>query len=184
MLARVSFRPPRLTTPRLVLRGYEETDAPHIFRYASDAETTQFMSWDTLRSVADALEFLNGSVATHYEAGELDYVITLPGDDRPIGGLAACWRGRAEQVMELGYILRKDHWGNGYVAEAGRALMAHAFASTDVERIFAPIFAPNLRSCRAAEKMGMKLDGVLRSHRVMRGRRWDEAIYSTLRHDL
>lgn len=167
-----------------MLRGYEEADAPHVFRYGSDPETTQFMSWDTSRSVADSLEFLNGIVASHYEKGELDYAITLPGDDRPIGGIAAYWNPREQKVMELGYILRKDHWGQGFVVEAGRALMAHAFESTDVERIFAPVFAPNQKSRRAAEKMGMQLDGVLRSKQVMRGRRWDEAIYSMLRGEL
>lgn len=184
MLARVSFRPPRLVTSRLVLRGYEETDAPHIFRYGSDPETTQFMFWDTSRSVADSREFLNGMIASHYQRGELDYAITLPGDDRPIGGISAYWNPRDQRVMELGYILRKDHWGNGFVVEAGRALMAHAFEATDVERIFAPVFAPNQKSRRAAEKMGMQLDGVLRSKKVMRGQRWDEAIYSMLRGEL
>ena len=184
MLSRVAFRPTRLVTSRLVLRGYEESDAPHIFRYGSDPETTQFMFWDTSRSVADSLEFLNGLIPSHYAKGELDYAITLLGDDRPIGGVSAYWNPRDEQVMELGYILRKDHWGNGFVVEAGRALMAHAFETTPVERIFAPIFAPNSKSRRAAEKMGMKLDGVLRSKKVVRGRRWDEAIYSVLRGEL
>jgi ribosomal-protein-alanine N-acetyltransferase len=182
MLSRVSFRPPPIVTERLVLRGYEEADAPNIFRYGSDEETTQFMFWERSRTLDDTLAFLNGLIAPHYEQGELDYGITLKGDDKTVvGGMSAYWNPRAHQVMELGYILRKDLWGQGLIVEAGRALIAHAFATTDVERIFAPIFAPNVKSRRAAEKMGMKLDGVLRSKQAVRGRRWDEAVYSRLR---
>ncbi len=48
----------------------------------------------------------------------------------------------------------------------------------------APVFAPNIKSRRVAEKMGMKLDGVLRSGRSLRGQRWDEAIYSVLRDEV
>jgi [ribosomal protein S5]-alanine N-acetyltransferase len=98
--------------------------------------------------------------------------------------MAAYWNPRDQQVMELGYILRRDLWGQGLIVEAGTALMARAFATTDVERIFAPIFAPNHKSRRAAEKMGMKLDGVLRSKQRIHGQRWDEAVYSMLRGEL
>ena len=70
------------------------------------------------------------------------------------------------------------------IPEAGRALIAHAFATTEVERIYAPIFAPNTQSRRTAEKLGLRLDGVLRSQLSLGGQRWDEAIYSVLRGEL
>jgi len=60
-------------------------------------------------------------------------------------------------------------------------VVAHLFRTTAVERIHAPILAENARSRRAAEKMGLTLDGVLRSALELRGRRWDETIYSILR---
>jgi [ribosomal protein S5]-alanine N-acetyltransferase len=185
MLSSVSFRPPSIVTERLVLRGYEETDAPSLFVYGSDPETTQYMFWERSKTIDDTLQFLNGLIGPHYEQGELDYCITLKGDERAaVGGMSAYWNPRSHQVMELGYILRRDLWGQGLIVEAGRALMAHAFQTTDVERIFAPILAPNTKSRRAAEKMGMKLDGVLRSKQRLRGRRWDEAVYSMLRGEL
>jgi ribosomal-protein-alanine N-acetyltransferase len=184
-LANVQFRPPRIETERLVLRGYEPTDASAIFLYASDPETTQYMGWNRHTSLADAHLFLDCIVKTHYEQTELDYAITKrAGEERVIGGIGVFWNPREHRVMELGYILARDHWGSGLVPEAGRALLRHAFTSTDVERIFAPIFADNRKSRRAAEKLGLRLDGVLRSNREVRGVRRDEAIYSILRVDL
>jgi RimJ/RimL family protein N-acetyltransferase len=59
-----------------------------------------------------------------------------------------------------------------------------AFDTTSVHRIYAPIFAGNQQSRRAAEKIGLRLDGVLRESLLVRGRRWDEAVYSVLRGEL
>jgi ribosomal-protein-alanine N-acetyltransferase len=181
-LSDVPWRPPVIETERLVLRGYEPTDAPGILRYASDPEVTPFMAWDPCRNLDDVNGFLNGAVAPHYEACELDYALALrTAPDAIIGGLGACWDSRAQRVIHLGYILAKEHWGKGYMPEAVRALVRHAFETTDVQRIFAPIFAENVKSRRAAEKAGLSFEGVLRSNVEHQGRRWDQAIYAVVR---
>ena len=180
-LSDVRWRPPRLETARLLLRGWEPTDVEAVFAYASDPEVTPFMSWDRHRSPADSWAFLDGFVAPHYAGEELDYCICLRGDPAAIGGLGI-YR-RPHGTMELGYVLRRDAWGNGFVPEAGRRLIRHAFETTDVARIYAPIDARNAKSRRAAEKMGLALEGVLRSAVEYRGQRSDVAIYSILRDD-
>ncbi|HEX3773595.1 MAG TPA: GNAT family N-acetyltransferase [Polyangiaceae bacterium] len=184
-LNEVSWRPPRLETERLVLRGYESSDANAIYAYASDPDVTRYMSFDCSRQIDDIHVFLNQRVATQYQAEELSYAITLrEAPEIQIGGIGLSWRPRIHRVMELGYILAKPHWGNGYVPEAARALMRHAFRHTDVARIFAPIFADNAKSRRVAEKMGLKFEGIQRSALEYRGRRWDEAFYAMLRGEL
>jgi [ribosomal protein S5]-alanine N-acetyltransferase len=184
-LVEIEYRPPRVETEHLVLRGYEPNDAKAIFEYASDPETTRYMAWNRSRTLEDVHHFLDVIVAHNYEHSELDYAITLREDEQCcIGGIGLYWRPREHQVMELGYILRRDHWGKGIIPEAGRALLQFVVANSDVERIYAPIFACNAKSRRAAEKLGMQLDGVLRSALSLHGQRWDEAIYSILRSDV
>lgn len=184
-LSDITFRPPRIETDRLILRGYEPGDAANIFAYASELETTRYMAWDRATTLENVHRFLNSVVAPNYERSELDYAVTLRGmEHQCIGGIGLYWRPREHQVMELGYILHREHWGQGLIPEAGRALIAHALATTPVERIFAPVFAPNSKSRRTAEKLGMQLDGVLRSHVTLRGQRWDEAVYSLLRAEM
>jgi cupin fold WbuC family metalloprotein len=183
-LSAIAWRPPVLRSDRLILRGYESSDAPAIYAYASDEETTRYMAWDRHRSIEDAHGFLHGMVAKHYRRHRLDYAICLADDHaRVIGGLGVYPHPGPHQVMELGYILGRPHWSRGLALEAVRRLLDHAFHTTDVERIFAPIFAENSRSRRLAEKAGLRLDGVLRSALAFRGRRWDEAVYAILRGD-
>ena len=88
---------------------------------------------------------------------------------------------KAYNTADLGYVLHRDHWGQGIVVEAARKLIDHVFSTTQVVRIQAPVFADNTRSRRAAEKLGLTLEGIHRSTRFLRGRRWDEAIYAVLK---
>jgi len=181
-LSDLNWRPPPLRTARLLLRGYEPSDAAAIHVYASDPETTRYMAWDRHTSIEGAHAFLNGWIKDAYEQRQHEYAVCLlASPERVIGGVGARVISAPHRTMELGYILAREHWGRGLIPEAGRALIEHAFRTTDVQRIYAPILAENARSRRAAEKMGLTLDGVLRSALELRGRRWDEAIYSVLR---
>jgi ribosomal-protein-alanine N-acetyltransferase len=183
-LSDLTWRPPRLETERLLLRGWEPTDVDAVFAYASDPEVTRFMAWDQHRSIADSRAFLDVLVAEKYAGQELDYCICRR--DEPaaaIGGIGLYWSSRPHGTMELGYVLRRSAWGHGFVPEAGRRLVRHAFETTDVARIFAPIFAENAKSRRAAEKMGLRFEGVLRSAARHQGRRWDEAVHAIVRGD-
>jgi ribosomal-protein-alanine N-acetyltransferase len=181
-LVDVAWRPPAIETERLVLRGREPEDAEAIFRYASDPEVTPYMAWEPSRSLADVWDFLDGLTAHNYEQEELDYAIALRSAPQlAIGGVSVCWHPRKHRVMELGYVLDKAHWGRGMMPEAARALIQYAFRTTPVERIYAPIFAGNAKSRRAAEKIGLAFEGVLRSSVEFRGERRDEAIYAIIR---
>ncbi|HTU59994.1 MAG TPA: GNAT family N-acetyltransferase, partial [Polyangiales bacterium] len=181
-LAQITWRPPQLRSARLLLRGFEPSDAEAIFAYASDAETTRHMAWDRHASLRDTQAFLNGWVASSYATRQLDYAICLiEQPDRVIGGIGAIAHG--ERSYQLGYVLAREHWGRGIVPEAARRLLEQLFRETDAQRVFAPIYADNTRSRRTAEKLGMQLDGVLRSACERNGQRKDEAIYSLLREE-
>jgi ribosomal-protein-alanine N-acetyltransferase len=181
-LRQVAFRPPTLHTQRLVLRGWEPEDEAAIFAYASDPRVTPYMAWDRHQSIEDARTFLHEYVAANYRAGQLDYAICLREEPaRAIGGMGIYLRSIQHQTAELGYVLAHDYWGRGFVPEAGRKLIDTMFRSSAVERIYAPIFGENEKSRKAASKMGMTLDGVLRQSICFRGVRRDEAVYSILR---
>ena len=181
-LDEVGWRPPKLETARLLLRGWEASDAEHIYAYASDPEVTAYMAWNRHTSLNASHGFLNTFAAGMYQQQDLSYALCARSEpERALGGVGLHWRSREHKVMELGYVLARPQWGQGYVPEAGQALLQFAFQTTTVERIYAPIFSENAKSRRAAEKMGLKFEGVLRSCLELRGRRWDEAIYSVLR---
>jgi ribosomal-protein-alanine N-acetyltransferase len=181
-LAGVTWRPPPLTSERLLLRGYEPSDVDAIYAYASDEEVTRYMSFERHRSPDDALGFLDQYVAPGYRAMQHEYAICLrERPDHVIGGVGARILSEQHQSYELGYLLGRAHWGVGLAPEAARLTLAQVFSATPAERIQASVFAENQRSHRVAARLGMQRDGVLRSSLCLRGRRWDLAVYSILR---
>src|SRR5690606_12317308 len=80
-LSAVRFRPLRIETERLTLRGYESSDTADIYEYASDVETTRFVAWERATAPDDIEAFLNSVVAPNYERQELDYAMTLRGKE-------------------------------------------------------------------------------------------------------
>src|SRR5687768_10579457 len=118
-LAGVTWRPPPLRSARLLLRGYEPSDAAAIFAYASHEEVTRYMSWERHQSLDDTRGFLDQYVALMYERGQHEYAICLR--DHPehvIGGVGARVISEQHQTYELGYVLGRDHWGAGIAPEA------------------------------------------------------------------
>ena len=68
----------------------------------------------------------------------------------------------------FGYLLRRDSWGKGFVAEASRAVLSWAFdGEVGIARAELWIERANRRSVRVAEKLGCRLrsDAPTRRHR-------------------
>jgi [ribosomal protein S5]-alanine N-acetyltransferase len=60
-----------------------------------------------------------------------------------------------EILYEIGYHLRRDHWGRGLATEAAIACRDWAFANLNTERVISLIRLENLPSRRVAERVGM-----------------------------
>ena len=67
-----------------------------------------------------------------------------------------------EQVAELGYDFRKDHWNQGYATEAACAVRDFAFGSLGLLRLVSLIQPGNPASERVAEKTGLTKVGNVR----------------------
>lgn len=93
-----------------------------------------------------------------WESGEAYvWAITLP-DGLLIGMIEAR---PSKHGVELGYVLLRTVWGNGYMTEAVRAVVDWALDEPDVYRVWAYVNVGNVASQRVLEKAGMVREGVL-----------------------
>lgn len=65
-----------------------------------------------------------------------------------------------EDAVELGYWIARDHWGQGYATEAGRAVLQIA-ATLGHARVMAMHFLDNPASGRVLGKLGFAATGVV-----------------------
>lgn len=165
-----------LKSERLVCRPMRIEDAEALHQFYSDH---QAMTWFS-HPPYDKLEQTRAKIAAAIDHPEWrGWSITVEGDDRAIGTLAAHEK-RQGGVIEIAYSLVRDHWGKGYAREAVTALIDQLF-SEGHRKLFGDVDPDNLASRRLLESLGFQLEGILRdewnTHIGVR----DTALYGLLR---
>lgn len=171
--------PPTLLTERLVLRPLTPQDAEAVYAYTSDGEVMRYMNFERRRTMEDTRAFLS-SVAEGYARGRQVRGIVLRESERLVGtcGLRIS---REHERGELGYWLRRDHWGRGLATEAACAVIRHAFEHERLGRVQARCAVENAASARVMEKAGMAYEGTLRRYECLGDELRDVSFYAILR---
>jgi [ribosomal protein S5]-alanine N-acetyltransferase len=174
--------PPTLETDRLVIRAFDESDAPALFEHAKNPNVTRFTLWDHHKSISDTEMFVRDYARCRYiEHTPEPLAITLRGDPRPIGAVGCFWASQPNKTMELGYWLAEPFWGRGLTAEACRAVVDSAFANHGPRRIQARVIVGNVASVRVLEKIGFQFEGTLRASLFRRGAFEDVMYFARIR---
>ncbi len=147
--------PEPLQTQRLVLRPFVDDDAealfaifrePEVGRWVGGAHATIEQSRDLIAINRDQEERNGFGMWAVEREGEL------------IGEAGLQLLERRGPDVEVGWVIAKPHWGNGYASESGRAWLDLAWRR-GVERVVATVLPENLVSHRVARKIGMKREG-------------------------
>lgn len=104
----------------------------------------------------------------------------MPGENDPIGKLTASdWNPR-NRNMEVGYYLRREWRGKGYMRSALQTFCRRLFLEHSCHKVMAQTGAFNVSSVRLLESCGFRRDGVLRQHHEKDGILYNDFIYSLL----
>ena len=173
-----------LTTERLLLREFEESDWETLLAYQSDPLYLQYNPW-TSRTEEDVRHFVQTFISWREEQprNKFQLAIVLPAEGRLIGNCGIRMRSSYAMDADIGYELDCRYWGNGYATEAAHALLTFGFSELRVHRIWAHCVAENVASAHVLEKVGMQREGRLRENEWMKGRWWDTLLYAVLEHE-
>lgn len=152
---------PVITTRRLVLRPPSLADAEAIFSsYGQDPQVTRYLIWPPHTSLEDTRTFVESCIVAWSGGVRFPWVITRAADGQVLGMFEA----RIDDgfKVSVGYVLAREHWGNGYVPEALQAVIDLSWQCPKVFRIWAVCDVDNAASARVLEKAGMVREGTLR----------------------
>ena len=142
----------------------------------SREDVTRWLYWSP-RTEDEVRESLHGHIARPSVAGPWLSVERL---DRPgLIGSVSLIVGEHRQG-EIGFTFHPDHQGHGYATEAARAVLRIAFEDYDLHRVYGRLEPRNAASARVLEKLGMRLEGLLRENEWVKGEWQSEAIYALL----
>lgn len=177
----MAFDQVSLRTARLRLRPYVPSDAKALLGIYCDPQVCRYLPRGAWQDIAPAHERIARDGIAMAASSYMRLAIVRSEDDALIGD--CCLFNLNEQCrrLEIGYALRRDTWGNGYVNEALRALVGLAFTQLDQRRIEADIDPRNAASARSLERLGFVKEGHLRERWVVDGEVSDTALYGLLR---
>jgi ribosomal-protein-alanine N-acetyltransferase len=155
------INPPKtIKTERLRLRKAKLADAEAIFRqYAQDPEVTRYVSWRAHRNLDETREYMQMCLLA-WDVGKAFHWVIESAEDKQVMGMIIA-RVNAEK-WELGYVLARAYWRQGYMTEALTALIAWALKQKEIHRVWAVCDVDNIASARVMEKIGMAREGILK----------------------
>ena len=143
-----------IATERLIIRPVAGSDTEDIHKYAGDKEINMmlFLPNDT---VEQTVEFVRNAVRewANEEPSIREYVMLY--NDRIIGGIDL--ETLDESTYEIGWVVSKEYRNNGFVTEAGNALIGYAFDVLSAKKVIAHCDIRNSASEKVMKKLGMKL---------------------------
>ncbi len=146
-----------MQTERLTLREVTEDDAAFIRALVNEPDWLANIGDRGVRNEDDARAYIRDKMMAAYRADGFGmYVVALQDSAEPVGLCGLVNRETLDDV-DIGFALRKAHWGRGYALEAARAVLQLARAPLGLPRVVAIALADNAPSRRLLEKLDMQL---------------------------
>ena len=164
-----------------VLRQWRLEDEEALVRHANDRRVSINLRdrFPYPYTRASAREWLARTVPVEPPTS---FAITDSGGDEPVGGVSLMLQQDVERInAEIGYWLGTARWGRGMSTAAVKAATNYAFASLELERVFALVFARNAASARVLEKVGFRLEGTMLRSVIKEGVILDQFMYAVTR---
>ncbi|MDE7221545.1 MAG: GNAT family N-acetyltransferase [Oscillospiraceae bacterium] len=168
-----------LETDRLIIRDFTREDAAALHEIFGDEETMVNCepAYDFEKTKKFLEEFCIGrkgaAAAVRKEDGKLiGYILFKSLGEDP-----------GEDVYEIGWIFNRTCWRQGYAYEACSRVLDYAFEALHAHKVMAEAI-DGVKSVSLMKKLGMKLEGIQRSHTGDNRGGWaDLYLYGMLQED-
>ncbi len=168
-----------LETERLRLRPLEVADADRLFPILNDPEVMAHWDVPEIDDPDLVRAIVQGQVIDATSGRAFHWTIRTIEDDQFLGACDVSDIDRWHKRAEIGFLLGRGAWGQGYALEAMRSVIAFA-AAMGVRRLAARTHLGNKRSDAVLEKLGFEQEGLLRGHVLRDGEHRDCRLFGLL----
>jgi RimJ/RimL family protein N-acetyltransferase len=175
---------PTLETERLTLRPMRAGDAVVMHEIFSDPEAMRYWNTPPHPSPEHTADRLAAGIERASRGESLWWGLERKQDGLLLGNVGI-WPSavQPEYRAELGYILGREHWGQGYMNEAQTAAVDHAFGALGLRRLEADVDPRNAGSLRSLKRLGFRREGLLRERWEVGGEITDSVLLGLLARD-
>lgn len=171
-----------LIDDELLLRSFTTEDAPLLFEAVekSRKHLRPWLSWiDTTTKQEHSLNFIQQTI--QWQNNQEGLVLGIFCKRKIIGGIGLHHWDQNLKKGQLGYWIAKEHEGKGIVHQCLRRFIDFLFTKVSLNKIEIHFVADNVRSKKVAERLGCKLEGVLRESYLKDGKFSDLVVMGLLK---
>lgn len=170
---------PILETERMRLAPLVAQDTQYIFPLMADAEVMAFWDVGEIDDPDVIGRLVEGQVEEMAAGRAVYWSMRGLADGQFLGTCDISEIDRRHHRAEVGFMLSREAWGQGYASEAMQAVLAYA-ATSGLRRLLARTHLGNRRSDALLAKLGFEEEGMLRGHVLRDGERRDCRLFGLL----
>ncbi len=160
MTTSIPFEP--LRSQRLALRQVKKADLTDLMEVNGDAEVTRFLPYPMWNTEADAEAWWERMEQRTSTGAARQLVIHHLAQDKVIGTVLLFNFDQESRRLEIGYVLGRAYWREGYAREALGALLLQLMGESAIRRVEAEVNPENLASSALLVSLGFTLEGLRR----------------------
>lgn len=165
----------------LQLKLLEEQDAEALYSVIS-ANRAHLTRWIDRFAAVTSVDIAKQVILMSLQgfANDTNYAFGIWYNGELVGNVAYTHFEKIIRKAAISYWIAATYEGKGLVTESTRALVNYAFRERNLNRIVIYCATENTRSRNVPERLGFKLEGILRQADVLHGDFVDLAVYSIL----
>jgi len=164
----------------MTLRPMRPSDGDALHAVWGDAEAMRYWDWPPMRDIAVTRRIVARQCAEAKQGNALYWAMCLDGRRGAIGACDLSEIDTHHRRAEVGFLVAREFWGQGYAVEAMRAIVAYATNALKLERLSARTHSGNESSARLLKRLGFAHEGTLRAFAWREGARRDCELYGLL----
>jgi ribosomal-protein-alanine N-acetyltransferase len=175
---------PQLESKRLLFRKIIMKDAKDIHFIRSNEVVMEFMDVWRTKSISDAKKLIRNIHEDYKNEKGISWGIIEKRTKNFMGYIGIIRMQPQHCRGEVGYALKPQYWGIGFMSEALRTVTDFGFNEMRLHSIEANVNPKNQNSKKLLERMGFKKEAYFRENYLCDGKFLDSVIYSLLQKDL
>lgn len=175
---------PEFETERLRFRKIDLNDANEIFLIRSNDEVMRFMDVPRHHSISDSEKLIQTAEDSYKNETGINWAIIEKHSNSFIGYIGFIRIFSEHCRAEIGYVLKPEYWGKGYMYETINCIVRFGFEEMQLHSIEANVNPLNERSHKVLQRVGFKREAYFRENYLFDGNFLDSVIYSLLEKDL
>ncbi len=156
---------PQLETERLILRRYKESDIELMYEIITDKRLANYVTYPPYTKEQE-LESIKKWILEADENPKEKWVIETKDTHIVVGNIDVNTVNTKHNYCNVGYTIRYDYWGNGYAAEALKAVSDYLLNERKYHLVECTCNERNTQSSKVMLKAGFKKDGYIANRRL------------------